>query len=271
MMNILVNFTKNIIRERMIHFDILKRPAIRYCIHNELLPSLLARTPNNIVREMLELPTSEYETQLNQEIFALLMNRFRPGFFLEIGANDGFTFSNTVYLENEFGWNGILIEANQKYMASLANRKKSIIVNKAVSSHQGMAEFIDAGLYGGLKSGLDDTHLQHTKDSKCINVECMGLQEILDMVAAPDRIDFVSIDVEGGEMPIVEQMASVNRRFRCGCIEYNGRADDYAKMSRLLENAGYRVVWKDQTEFDLFFVDNEMPASGNAPSRTSEK
>jgi FkbM family methyltransferase len=250
-----INLIKNIIRECMVQLEILRRPAIRYCIHNELLPSLLARTPSNIIREMMELPPSEHQTQLNQDIFALLMNRFRPGFFLEIGANDGFTFSNTVYLENEFGWRGVLIEANNKYLESLTRRKNSIIVNKAVSSQDGEADFIDAGLYGGLKSALDVAHYLQTKDATCIKVDCMGLQKILDSVAAPDFIDFVSIDVEGGELPIVEQLVAVNRRFRCGCIEYNDRIADYEKMVRLLEKAGYRVAWKGQTEQDLFFVD----------------
>jgi hypothetical protein len=83
---------------------------------------------------MLELPPTKYQTKINQDIFALLMNRFRPGFFLEISANDGLPFSNTVYLENEFGYNGILVEANQKYMTSLAQRKTSVVVNKAVST-----------------------------------------------------------------------------------------------------------------------------------------
>jgi FkbM family methyltransferase len=207
---------------------------------------------------MLALPPSDHETQLNQDIFALLMNKFRAGFFLEIGANDGFTLSNTVYLEKEFGWKGILVEANPKYMASLSARTKSVIVNKAVSARKGEAAFIDAGLYGGLESTLDGSHSQCTDGAASITVECIGLQEILDMTAAPSRIDFISIDVEGGEVPIVEQMIASTRRFGCGCIEFNERRADYSRMVSLLESAGYRVFWANQTEHDLFFVDKEM-------------
>ncbi len=207
------------------------------------------------MREIFNLPSSEHQTQLNQDIFALLMNRFRTGFFLEIGANDGFTLSNTVYLEDNFGWKGILVEANKKYMPSLLERTNSVVVNKAVSSQDGKAEFVDAGLYGGLKDSLDDSHYVYTKDAECVTVDCMGLQEILDANEAPKLIDFVSIDVEGGEVPIVEQMISVSQRFRCGCIEYNNRTDDYRRIVALLETAGYKVIWRKQTEQDLFFVD----------------
>jgi FkbM family methyltransferase len=216
---------------------------------------------------MFNLPPSEYQTEFNQDIFALLMNRFMPGYFLEIGANDGFTLSNTVYLEKEFGWNGILVEANKKYMTSLTKRQKSLIVNKAVSFLTGEADFIDAGLYGGLKSHLDDKHFLQTNNASNIKVDCTNLQEILDMTGAPSRIDFISIDVEGGEVPVVEQMVSVKQRFHCGCIEYNGRVDDYTKITSLLEVAGYSVIWKGQTEQDLFFVDNIVPSFGCDPVR----
>jgi FkbM family methyltransferase len=207
---------------------------------------------------MLALPLSDYQTQLNQDIFALLVNRFRPGFFLEIGANDGFTLSNTAYLEKEFGWKGILVEANPRYMTSLAARTKSVIVNKAISAKKGKAAFIDAGLFGGLESTLDGSHSQSTDGAASITVECIELQELLDMTTAPSRIDFVSVDVEGGEMPIVEQMIASTRRFGCGCVEFNRRKADYSRMVRLLESANYRVVWANQTGHDLFFIDNEI-------------
>jgi len=252
----LIPVLKSAIKKCVVNTRVLKRPSIKYCLHNGLLPSLIVQTSSNTLREIFNLPSFEYHTELNQDIFALLMNQFRPGYFLEIGANDGFTLSNTVYLENKFGWSGILVEANKKYLVSLAKRKKSVIVNKAVSSQKGEANFIDAGLYGGLKSSLNDTHYLHTRDATCIKVECIGLQDILDSASAPDYIDFVSIDVEGGEVSIVEQLVTVTRRFRCGCIEYNGRMDDYTKMVNLLESSGYRLVWKDQTAHDLFFLDN---------------
>lgn len=207
---------------------------------------------------MLVLPPCEHRAQLNQDIFALLMNKFRPGFFLEIGANDGFTLSNTVYLEKEFGWKGVLVEANPKYLALLSAREGAVIVNKAVSSKKGQAAFIDAGLYGGLEYSLDESHRSHTSGAASIMVECMGLQEILDTTAAPARIDFVSIDVEGGEVPIIEQLVSVNRRFGCGCVEHNGRRAQYAHMVRMLANSGYQVIWENQTAHDLFFVDSKL-------------
>ncbi len=41
------------------------------------------------------------------------MSHFQKnGFFIEVGALDGETRSNTLILERKFGWNGVLIEAD---------------------------------------------------------------------------------------------------------------------------------------------------------------
>lgn len=254
----LLGLVKEALWARVVRLDSLRRLSIRYCVDNNLLPSLLTGISGNTLRDTLALPLSDHQSQLNQDIFALFMNRFRPGFFLEIGANDGFTFSNTVYLEKEFGWKGILVEANPRYMTSLSARKNSVIVNKAVSAQRGQVAFIDAGLYGGLESSLDRSHERHTHGAARITIECMALQEILDVTSAPSRVDFVSVDVEGSEVSIVEQMVTCNRRFGCGCIEVNSRRTDYSQIVLFLERAGYRVVWENQTKFDLFFIDSQI-------------
>ena len=45
MMTTLVDLIKSIIKERIVRLHVLKRLAIRYCIHNELIPSLFIHAP----------------------------------------------------------------------------------------------------------------------------------------------------------------------------------------------------------------------------------
>ncbi|QXP84025.1 FkbM family methyltransferase [Methylococcus sp. Mc7] len=239
----------------------LRRLCVGYCSYNTLLPSVFARTPVTKLREIFFLPESPHVTQLNQDIFALLVNRFRTGFFVEIGANDGFMLSNTVYLEEQFGWNGLLVEANPQYLESLKNRKsKSVIA--AVVEKEGHYEFCSAGLYGGITNLLDKTHEKRTREADSITVWGTTLERILEENGAPGLINFISIDVEGAEVPIVEQMCRLrNYRFVCGCIEYNARQGDYRQIKSLLKDAGYHIVWEGQTQHDLFFVDERGLAS----------
>jgi FkbM family methyltransferase len=186
------------------------------------------------------------------------VNQFQPGYFIEIGANDGFTFSNTVYLEEHYGWTGVLVEANTKYANSLSKRKKSLIVNQAISDQSGVSEFIDGGLYGGLTHSLDQTHSRYTNNAPTITVPCITLEEMFHLAQSPKVIDFLSIDVEGGEIPIARQFISSDRRVRCGCIEVNYRNDDITELDNILEKAGYMVVWRGFTGHDIFFIDPKL-------------
>ncbi|MFZ5653348.1 MAG: FkbM family methyltransferase [Pseudomonadota bacterium] len=248
------------IKKIVLGSKLLRKPSVAYCANHGLLPGVFVRTRAAKLRELMLLPESPHETQLNQDIFALLVNRFRPGFFVEIGGNDGFTLSNTIYLEERFGWNGLLVEANPQYLDSLKKRKSKVVI-AAVVEEEGYYEFCSAGLYGGLRSLLDKTHEKMTQNASSITVWGATLRRILEENGAPERISFISIDVEGAEVPIVEQMCSLrNYRFLCGCIEYNARQADYQRITHLLKESGYRVVWEGQTQHDLFFVDEGVLA-----------
>lgn len=249
---------KEILWNFVLKLPFARKPSVKYCVAHNLLPRVLTATPSTALRELLFLPSSSQTTQLNQDIFALLVNRFMPGYFIEIGANDGFTLSNTLYLEEHFGWRGLLVEANPKYAESLARRKNATVVNKAIADKSGSAQFVDAGLYGGLTDELDTLHARHTDQAPRITVPCTTLQQMFDKICAPPVIDFLSIDVEGGELPIVRQLIANDRRVRCGCIEVNYRDRDKAEMHRLLKAAGYTVAWESQTGHDLYFWDQGL-------------
>jgi FkbM family methyltransferase len=238
--------------------DAFRRAAVKLCVERRLLPRVFSSTPGNALRDMLLLPESEHCSQLNQDIFALLMNRFRPGYFIEVGANDGFELSNTLYLEQHFGWTGVLVEANPRYLDSLSRRERSIVVNKAISDQAGEAEFVDGGVYGGLSTKLDGTHTRRTEGAGRIRVQCITIDDFFGLVNPPEVIDFLSIDVEGADLQILRGFVSSGRRIRCGCVEMNYRRDDIEAATGLLERSGYRVVWRDQTLQDLYFVDPDL-------------
>lgn len=254
---------RNFIKKFALGVKALYWPSVGYCANHGLLPQVFVKTSSDKLREMLLLPESRYRTQLNQDVFALIANRYRKGFFVEIGANDGYTLSNTVYLEEAFGWSGILVEANPDYQSSLSNRKSRTVIS-AIADKEGYYQFCSAGLYGGLKERLDARYKQITEDGKTIEVWGTTLEKVLEENEAPEIIDFISIDVEGAEVPVVMQMCSLKKyRFSCGCIEFNSRQNDYELIEESLHSAGYQIIWKGQTQHDVFFVDERLKFRGD--------
>jgi FkbM family methyltransferase len=254
---------KSAIKNAIFRTKALHKLCVAYCSRNALLPEVFVKMPSAQLRELLFLPKSQRSTQLNQDIFALVANNFQRGFFLEVGANDGFTLSNTIYLEEQFGWDGILVEANPCYTTALAKRRARTVMAAVVAS-EGLRNFRSAGLYGGVTDNLDSLHEKKTKDAETIQVWGTTLKKLLVQNAAPREIAFISLDVEGGELEIVEQMCDLEEfRFRSGCVEHNFREADYHQMCQMLRAVGYRVVWEGQTQQDLFFVDERVStASG---------
>ena len=253
----MMNKIRKILKTIVYSIPVFRKISVAYSTKHELFPSIFTRMQSDNLRRQLFLPRSEYETQLNQDVFALLVNHYKKGFFVEIGANDGFTLSNTLYLEHHFAWEGLLIEANPKYTESLTQRKARAVM-LAILNEEGKVKFRDAGLYGGVEATLDNAHPGKTDGCEVITVPGKTLSSVLEEFNAPHLVDFISLDVEGGELPIVKQMCELKAfRFKCGCIEHNFRSDDYVAMKSLLTQAGYQIVWEGQTQFDLFFVDSK--------------
>jgi len=69
-------------------------------------------------------------SEAGQESFVLnMLNEKREGFFVEIGAYDSTTNSNTFLLESEFGWRGFAIEINPDGAADYNKNRKSLCAN----------------------------------------------------------------------------------------------------------------------------------------------
>ena len=71
------------------------------------------------------------KAQIFQDLFVLfLTNEKKGGYFVEFGATNGVTLSNTYCLEKSFGWDGILAEPARCWHAELnANRNCKIETN----------------------------------------------------------------------------------------------------------------------------------------------
>lgn len=143
---------------------------------------------------------------------------FRNGFFVEAGANNGIDQSNTIQLENNFGWSGLLIEPNTfKFNQCISNRPKSICENYALVSDSYDSDTIDGDFSHNDDQSLmslvsdpgdffDDELLfykeQRKRDCKIISVPVSTMNALLEKHKI-NNIDFFSLDVEGYEISVL--------------------------------------------------------------------
>jgi len=144
---------------------------------------------------------------------------FKNGFFIEVGANDGYTQSNTYYLEKTLGWKGLLVEGiPELYKKCVKERPGSIVKNFALVSDDYQGDSVEmhyANLMsvvdGAMKTDVEQDEyiklgkkVQNLDESYTISVPARTLESIIDEIGSPPRIDFFSLDVEGYELSVLK-------------------------------------------------------------------
>ena len=176
------------------------------------------------------------------------------GFYVELGANDGITQSNSLYFELKRHWRGILIEpVPHNYLLCRKNRGQSndIFCNACVkfgyeekyvdityADLMTISDNLDLDLvdkHEHLKAGqrfLKDDH-----DIFRFGALAATLTSILDKANAPKTIDFMSLDVEGAELEVLQGLDFDTYSFKYLLIEVR----NLEKIQMYLETFGYKL------------------------------
>jgi len=185
------------------------------------------------------------------------LNNKRNGFFVDIGANDGTIFSNSKTLEESLDWDGICIEANIKPYKVCAETRKSTTLNLAVYNHKGVVTFSSGAdsLVGGVKDSFDPLHEEcwgKINKFEEWRVCCDTLFNVLKDNNAPEYIDYLSMDTEGSELLILEKFFQENNgkyKFKYMDLEHNHNQVKIKRITRLLEDNGYKFLCQNQWDF----------------------
>jgi FkbM family methyltransferase len=156
------------------------------------------------------------------------------GFFVDVGANDPEAVSQTFFLEKK-GWSGILIEPQSACCERLRQiRTQSHVLQLACGSPEQRGKAL-LRLEGQL-SRLTDTS---SATEKCEEVQIMTLDEILDRTPHP-QIDFLSIDVEGFELQVLQGFDLQKHSPRLILLEDN--FPNRLQVHRHMKHHGYKLV-----------------------------
>jgi FkbM family methyltransferase len=201
------------------------------------------------------------------------------GFFVEAGAHDGFSQSNTYFLERFRGWNGLLVEpVPELYRAAVKERPASRVVNCALVApdqagrpvrihHAGLMSIV-AGARGDVAA--DRAYLAaagalpFAVDQYDVEVPGRTLSELLDELGSP-AVDLLSLDLEGYELEAL------------GGIDLDRHAPGHILLEAHDEAAlaGLEAQLGDEYELTEWIPPNDVLYarrwSANATSRTSNR
>ncbi|MDB6128744.1 MAG: FkbM family methyltransferase [Verrucomicrobia bacterium] len=191
---------------------------------------------------------------------------FNGGFFVEAGANDGFTQSNTYYFERCRGWSGILIEPiPELYERCRRNRPGSTVVQSALVA-PGYAQPEMTMQYAGLMSvsedAFDDAELRrrHVEAGMeqagvgrtyRVQVPARTLSAIIAEHAGGREVDLLSLDIEGAELPALAGLDLVRHAPRYICVEARNESAVAEILAPRYDRAA--VLWDNGNYQDLLF------------------
>lgn len=201
--------------------------------------------------------TAIFQGQVMQDLWVLYeLEGKREGFFVDFGATNGTTMNNSLILERNFDWTGIVAEPNPTFHENLMRARTCNISTKCVHSVTGETmDFIMAArpMFSRLEAASDGLEFETGGIDDRIPVETITLNDLLDEYDAPDVIDFISIDTEGSELDIMSHFDFGPRHVRLFAIEHNHeeRRDD---ILALMTAQGYVRRLPELSKFDDWYI-----------------
>jgi len=187
-------------------------------------------------RALLALPRAvfrqEEETRLVSEYLA-----GPPGIFVEVGAFEPVALSQSYALEQE-GWTGLLIEPHPEHAARLRAERRARVIEVACGPPELHDSLQPMRICGGLSTLRQCKLPQFMLQTETRPVRLRTLDAVL-RDAAIERLDFLSVDVEGYELEVLRGFSIERWRPRLMLIE------DFAEstaLHRYLARAGYKRV-----------------------------
>lgn len=203
--------------------------------------------------------SNQYKGQHNQvDLILKHYNYKRNGFFIEAGAWDGEAFTNTLHLETEYNWTGLLVEPNEGAFAEIvAKKRNAFIVNSCLSTTSNAEKVIFdmADVFGAIDDKTDPEN-EKTKKMKIRfkdigwfnrpeiphqnkEVQCIPLYSLLLALDNP-RVDFFSLDIEGSEMKVLRTIPWEKVNIEVILIEVD--KSNITEMVHYMNVQGYKAI-----------------------------
>lgn len=196
-----------------------------------------------------------YEAELKHS-----QGKYLPETFLEFGATDGKTISNTYMLETLYDWRGGLAEPNPIYYDALEENRIDFVWKKAVTARSGEKIPFYCNPAPDLSSTIFDSN--EINSENVIQVETISLNDLIEerfgivRTKEFDRktdVGYISMDTEGTEVEILESFNFEKYRVFLWSIEHNFDQDKIRRIVEIMEPQGYELRFPSFSRWDMWF------------------
>jgi FkbM family methyltransferase len=169
------------------------------------------------------------EERILEECFKGLKN----GTLIEVGSADPEELSNSRFLIENYSWSGILIEPNPVFFDKIENFYKNtpniICLNKLIHNTAGTFDFYY------LKNGFGSTMHEWFKnkineDFILTQQDAVTLESVIDLHIKNNSVDFLSIDVEGNDLNVIQSIGSKLSFIDLICVESSFSLIEYENL-----------------------------------------
>ena len=251
-------------------------PSLIDAIKKEFLIEPDISKPYNLAND---LTLSKAQFGQDDAVFELFKGK-QNGFFIEAGAYDGETYSNSLKFELKLNWTGVLVEPNPDNFESLLTKnRRAYAIKTCLSPKSEVTEvsFDAAGISGGIINGkfkpgdeAQKAFARLKRDNKnfkpkfpyerrTIEMQCLPLTSIIEAVGNP-TIDYLSLDIEGVEIQVLRSLPFEKLDIKVISIETNHIRTTYdgssTNLDFLLRRNGYTRY--KSVGVDEIYVKNEF-------------
>ncbi|XP_066955125.1 uncharacterized protein [Macrobrachium rosenbergii] len=246
--------------------------------------------PLNLTRHN-DFEYTQYQYEFGWEFIHFYSRQFfseqhKPGFFIEAGALDGEFLSNTLWLERDLGWTGLLIEpdpVNFKYL--VWKRRKSWLSNTCISEkeypkeavfetlQQRSESFAPQWIYransrrtGTFLASLEGDFVDFSAVAYS-TVQCFPLASYL-LALNVSSVDYLSLDVQGNEWDILKNIPWNRIAIRVLAVEHYHHDAKTSKEKNLvdqdfvnyMESINYLLIDNDDMANYIFISKDDVIA-----------